>query len=634
MANMNKSKHQKKQTDASHKGNRQQDQNGFLRWAGIISILLLGVFIYSNSFDCSFQFDDKHNITDNAAIRDLAGVRTIWDLGPSRFVGYYSFALNYHFGQLNVRGYHIVNLLIHLINACLIYWVTRLLFRSPVLKGSTVARRQNTIAWLTALLFVSHPLATGAVTYIVQRLASLLTLFYLLSVGLYLTARLSASGRSYGYYAAAALSALLAIHTKENAYTLPLAIVLIELCFLQTKKIALNLKSPRILLGLLGVAVFLTIALTTFSFDVFNPLPPSKFNAETITSGNYFLTQLGVIVRYIRLLILPYNQNIDYDIPVSHSLLETTTLLSGLFLLSLLAVAIYVFNRNRIVSFGILWFFLALSVESGIIPISDLMFEHRTYLPSFGFYLIIAGALYPYLQDRNKNAAMLLLALMIGSNSVLAYQRNKVWKDELTLWSDAIKKSPDKPRPYMNRGYAYGRLQQWNNSIADFDKVNELNPEQHPQAYYNLGIAYWALGQKERSFDSYSHAISIDSNYADAYYGRGVCHYYLGDSAGALYDYTKALSITPRPDVYFNRGLLYANKKMYAEAINDYTQAISMTPDKAVLYNSRAVAYGNLGQWAKAVEDFTKTLELDPSNKSAYTNREYANSQLRKPTPQ
>ena len=627
---MNKSNQQKKKTAESNKGKGPNKQNVFAFWSGIISIVLLGTLIYSNSFDCSFQFDDKHNITDNTAIRDLSNIRAMWELGHSRLVGFYSFALNYHFGELNVRGYHIVNFFIHIINAIIIFWITRLLFRSPVLKDQSIARHQFTIAWLTALLFVSHPLATGAVTYIVQRLASLVALFYLLAIGLYLTARLSASVRSYGYYAAAALAAILAIHTKENAYTLPLAIVLIELFFLQTNKLSLNWKSPRIILGLLGVVAFVTIALSTFSLEVFKPLPPSQYNSETITSWNYLLTQLGVIVRYIRLLILPYNQTIDYDIPVSHSVLETSTLLSGLFLLSILSMAIYLFNKNRIISFGIFWFFLTLSIESSIIPISDLMFEHRTYLPSFGFFLILAGGLYPYIENRNKNTAMLIVALLIGTNSVLAYQRNKVWKDELSLWSDAIQKSPNKARPYMNRGYAYGRLQQWKNSINDFNKVNELNPEQHAPAYYNLGIAYWTLGQKERSLDNYSHAIKIDSSYADAYYGRGVCYYYLNNIDSALYDYTKALSIIPRPEVYYNRGLLYANKKMYAEAINDYSKAISISPDKAMLYYNRAVAYGNMNKWAEAVNDFNKTLELEPGNTSALNNREYANSQLKK----
>jgi lipoprotein NlpI len=604
------------------------NENSFSKWIGLTVIILLGFIIYANSYDCSFQFDDKHNITNNESIRDISNFKAIWESNKSRIVPVYTFAINYHFSKYNVSNYHFFNIIIHLITACLVFWIIRLLFKSPVLKEHPLANHQNSIALVTALMFVSHPLATSAVTYIVQRMASMVAMFYLLSIAFYLKGRLN-KDKAVIYYSVAAISALLAFLTKENAYTLPLAIVLIEVFFFSTKNIVINLKDKKIVLALLGTIAFIAITLSIFSFSIFNPIAPSSLNRYTITSSNYFFTQLSVIVKYLQLLILPINQNIDHDVSLSNSLFELKTLLSGLFLVSLVGFAVYLFNKNRIISFGIIWFFLTISIESSIIPITDLIFEHRTYLPSFGFYLIVSSIIYQYIYSRNKGLTTALFVFIIGSYSILSSQRNKVWKDEISLWTDANIKAPNKVRPFLNLGYAYGNKQQWDKAIYNFNNVNRLEPNYHAAAYSNLGIAYWALGQKEKSMENYSMAIKVDSTYADAHYGRGVCYYYLNDQDNALIDYTNALKYLQRPELYYNRGLIYSNKKMWNEAITDFSKAISTTPNNSSLYYNRGLAYGGMNQWELAAEDFTKTLQIEPQNKSAASNREFAYSKIK-----
>jgi tetratricopeptide (TPR) repeat protein len=604
------------------------NENSVLIWIGLVAIILLGLFIYSNSHDCSFQFDDKHNITNNETIRNISNIKEMWESNKSRIVPVYTFAINYHFSKYNVGSYHLLNIIIHLIASCLVFWIIRLLFKSPILKDHSLTKHQTSIALITALMFVSHPLATSAVTYIVQRMASMVAMFYLLSIGFYLKGRLNKE-KAVLYYSLAGITALFAFLTKENAYTLPLAIALIEIFFFTTKNIVIDFKDKKIVFALLGTVAFIVITLSIFSFSIFNPIAPSSLNRETITSSNYFITQLGVIVKYLQLLILPINQNIDHDVKLTSNLFELSTLLSGLFLVSLVALAIYLFNKNRIVSFGIIWFFLTISIESSIIPITDLIFEHRTYLPSFGFYLIVSSIIYQYIYSRNKGLTTALFVFIIGSYSLLTIQRNKVWKDEISLWTDANIKAPNKVRPFLNLGYAYGNKQQWDKAIYNFNNVNRLEPNYHAAAYSNLGIAYWAIGQKEKSMENYSIAIKVDSTYADAYYGRGVCYYYLNDQDKSLQDYSKALKYLQRPELYFNRGLIYSNKKMWNEAITDFSKAISTTPENSSLYYNRGLAYGGMNQWELAADDFTKTLELDPQNKSAESNREFAFSKLK-----
>ncbi len=624
---------------------------------GLSIIVVLGIIIYSNSFNCSFHFDDLNSIINNSAIKDLSNFKAWWNYSSGRPIAYFSFALNYHFGQLNVWGYHIVNLIIHLTTACIVMWLTQLIFSTPTLKDSPIRKHKKTFALLTALLFLSHPLATQSVTYIVQRMASMVAMFYLLSVALYIKGRLLEKGSisKYFWFAGALISAILALFTKENAYTLPFAIILFEIFFLQKKKLIINFKDYRVLIFLVASLSIIIIMFSRFSLSIFNAIPPKNGNDYTITSTNYLLTQFSVIVKYIQLLILPINQSVDHYIPLSTSFFELRTLLSFLFLLSLLVVAILLFKRNRIVSFGIFWFFLTLSIESSIIPIDDIMFEHRTYLPSFGFYLMLSSVIYILFQNRNKYIPLSILLSLILLNSVLTFQRNKIWKDVITLWNDAISKSPEKPRPYVVRGFVYYNLGQLDKAIDDFSKALELNPKykdaynnrsiaycqlnqfdkaigdytkaidldpQYTAAYYNRGIAYENINQWDNALIDFTKAISLDPKYTEAYSNRGVANRNLGHLENAIADYSKAIEINPSYNsAYSNRGIVYDKLEQWDKAISDYTKAITLDPQVANVYYNRGNTYWKKGEWDKAINDYTKTIEIDPQFAKAYYNR-------------
>ena len=198
----------------------------------LLLISLLAILIYSNTFSVPFLFDDTPNIVENPQIKDLSNFS---DFSGSRYVGFLSFSLNYRFGGLHVFGYHLVNLLIHIINGFLVYTLVLLLFRassrlSPTTHDLSPFNSAHWIAFATALLFVSHPIQTQAVTYIVQRFSSLATLFYLLTVVAYLRWRLASpeGRRRYLWYGAALVSTVLAMKTKENSITLPLMLLLVE----------------------------------------------------------------------------------------------------------------------------------------------------------------------------------------------------------------------------------------------------------------------------------------------------------------------------------------------------------------------------------------------------------------------
>jgi len=641
-----------------HQPEKQVKINRYYDLVGLVIIILLGIIIYSNSFRCSFQFDDSRSIVDNLSIRNLSNVKAWWNFSPNRPIGMFTFALNYHFNQLDVRYYHVVNFCIHLINAVLVWWLTLMIFSSPLLEDHQLARHKKVIAFFTALLFVSHPLATQSVTYIVQRHTSLAALFYLLSLALYAQARLHQDkGIVFKtlLFSGTLISAVLAMLTKENAFTLPFAIVLFELFFIKTKKLSINFKDYRVILM---IAVFLGLILIIplkYSFNVFKPLPPSVWHSVPLTPLNYLLTEFSVIVRYIRLLFLPINQNVDYDFPDSTSFFEIRTLLSFMVILSLIILAIFLSKRNRVISFGIFWFFLTLSVESSIIPINDVIFEHRTYLPSFGFFLILSSIIFVFLWERYKLLAISILVIITGSNSFLTYERNKVWKDPLSLWSDVVSKSPDKARPitsrgdcyldlgqwdkaiadysraiqlkpyyakaWCNRGVVYGKLEQWDKAIADYSTAIGIEPG-YTKALFNRGISYGSLGQWTRAIDDYSRAIGNDPDYYQAWSNRGIAWDHLGQWNKAIADYSRVIEINPDfSKAWYNRAIAYGNLGQWDNAITDYSRSISIDPEYATAWYNRGIAYGNLGQWDKAIADYSRTIRIEPNNIQAYSNR-------------
>ena len=661
-------KQKKKQKEQKHpivKTNRtinQQNSRNYYDLLGIAFIIILGIIIYSNSFKCSFHFDDTGSIVDNPAIRNLSDIKSIWNYSNNRFVAYFSFALNYHFGKLDVWGYHLMNLMIHLITSIIVWWLTVLIFSTPAMKDKEISKNKKMIALFTSLLFVSHPLATQSVTYIVQRLASMVAMFYLLSLALYVKARLldKRNLSKYMLFASALISAVLALLTKENAYTLPFAIVLFEIFFLQTKKIKIGLKDYRVLLIIIGFVGIIGLVFFKFSFSIFNAIPPNHGNIYTITLENYLFTQFSVIIKYLQLLILPINQNIDYDFPISNSFFEIRTLFSFVGLLSLLLCAVYLFKKHRIISFAIFWFFLTLLIESSIIPIEDVIYEHRTYLPSFGFFLIMTSVIY-LLRQKHRFVSISRLIIFIISNSFLTIERNKIWKDELTLSNDIVSKSPHKARPIVSRGVYYSNLGQWETAIFDYTKGIEINPRyieaynlrgnayhqlgqldkaiadntkaleidvNYVQGYYNRGLFYSEDRQLEKAIIDYSKAIEINQKYKEAYNLRGVAFYQLGQLDKAIADYSKAIEIDTRFTIaLYNRGIVYENNKQFDKAIFDYSEAIVSDPKYSRAYSSRGIVYFKLELWSKAIEDLSKAIGFDSKNSSLYFNR--ANSYLK-----
>ncbi len=602
-------------------------------WVSVIVISLIGIIAYSNSFGCSFHFDDIPNIVENTAIWNISDVKQWWSFAPSRAIGYLSFALNYHIHRLDVWGYHLVNLAIHIINGLLVGWLVLLTMATPVMKAQPISKYKGAMALFTALLFVSHPLATESVTYIVQRLSSLATLFYLLSLALYIKGRLGAGNKStpiFFFYAGSLLCAVLGMLTKDFVFTLPITFVLYEFSFIKTDKWKIDLNDRSIQIPVIVLGIFAVLFFFNINFGIFNPIPPLPDQGRhyPVTAWDYFLTQFSVILAYIRLLILPVNQNLDYDYPISYSLFEWHTLLSLLSLTGIFVAGLLLFRRYRLISFGIIWFFIALSVQSSIFPINDVIFEHRAYLPSVCFLFVFTSIVFYFFWDRYRWISCAVLILLVLTNSILTYERNKVWASDYTLWADCVKKSPNKPRALSNYGKALTDIGQASTALAYLDKAINLSPNFFA-AYCNRGVAYDALGNYNMAIADFDRAIKLNTIYAKAFYNRGIAYNRLGNQRQAIADFGMAIKINPNyTEAYNNRGALDLIRGNNDSAIMDFDRAIGMNPNYVDAYNNRGTVNLMRGNYEMAIGDFNRAIGINPNYVDAYYNRGIAHYRL------
>ena len=586
-------------------------------------IFCLGIIVYSNSFNCPFHFDDKPYIINNLAIRNIQDLFSIWKFCPCRFITFLTLALNYHFDQLNVFGYHLFNIAVHLSTAILVWWLTLLTLSTPALKENKITRHADIVALFAGLIFVSHPIQVESVTYIWQRTASMAALFYLASLCLYVRSGLlrdSAITNPKGetiYYTGSLLTAVMAMFTKENTITLPLMVLLYEISFFKFKK---NLDWGRIIPFLLTIFI-IPATMLIFKNDRFQEIQGVIKGPSGISPAEYLLTQFRVMITYIRLAFLPIHQNLDYDYPIFKNFFDPQILISFLSLGIILFWAKSWFAQYRLISFSIFWFFLTLLPESSLLPLKDVIFEHRLYLPMAGFSIFLAASFYYLLGKNNLKTMIKALIIIIAGYSILTYQRNKIWGDDLNLWNDVIQKSPHKARPYNNRGNIYTRQGKLDLALSDYNKALELDPD-YADAYNDRGSIYGKQGDLNLAMSNFNKAIQMDPDYADAYNNRGDVFGKQRDYASAMNDYNKVLELLPDDaEAHYNRGVIYDGQGDSIRAMSDYTQAIKINPDIAEAYIYRGAIYAKEGNAKQALSDFTKAIEINPDNGYAYNNR-------------
>jgi len=584
-----------------------------IRLLCLAGLFLLGVLIYSNSLNGEFVFDDHDSIVYNPAVKSLGNAFA--GISGNRYLGTLSFAVNYAVAGLIPFGYHVTNVLIHVMNALLVYYLITLMFLTPALSGARVSTQF--VAFSTAFIFVAHPIQTQAVSYIAQRYTSLVTLFYLLAIIFYVKARIEISSESedsgktlFLHYLLAVFFSVCAMKTKEIAITLPFAIALSEAYFFDNRN---GLKKRIIYLAPLLLTI-LIIPLSTLNFA------PSKSAAEIVerfdtvtqdarvpfTRTEYLYTQFRVITTYLRLLVLPVRQHLDYDYAVYRSFFSTNVMISFSFLLLIFLSALVLFKKYRLISFGIIWFFLTLSIESTVIPIKEVIVEHRLYLPSIGFFLAFTAII-----DRTfslQRVKIAVIALLVLALSFLTYQRNAAWASEENIWKDVISKSPSNARGYAGLGIAYKKRGDFDSAIELFEKTLSLG-RAYPEVFLHLGDIYYQKKDYNRAEKYYHDSLDIDFTAKvrlDLLNRLGKTYEKLGESEKAGMFYIEAVRSYPAVTAsYFNLGLLYARTGQPDKAIEIFERALTIKESKNIYYNL-ALLYKEQGDQERAIKAYNK----------------------------
>lgn len=361
----------------------------------LIAIILIVIAVgiaYSNTYKVPFHFDDHHTIEENPRIKHIENIPSFFwkNEGPvgTRPLLLTTLAINYALGGVNVVGYHIFNNLLHAINAILLY-----LFVIKTLNLPRFRERyrdvSKEIGLFSALLFAVHPIQTQAVTYIISRSMPLATFFYLGGILLFLEA---VEGRRNIYYILLFLASFLGMASREDYFTFPFLLFIYDAMLVSSLRDALRRWWVYGIL-LMTAGYRLWLSLTYEATD-----EAAGFGVKLLTPYEYLCTQFNVLWTYVRLLFLPINQNLDYDYPVSKGIFDFPTPLSFLGHVLVLAFGVWMFKRNRLVTFLILWWYNTISPSSSVVPIIDVIFEHRVYLPSVGFFFLFMMG-YEYLSD-------------------------------------------------------------------------------------------------------------------------------------------------------------------------------------------------------------------------------------------
>ena len=416
---------------------KEQAKNRTLRrflsypYVNIFSFLLIALtafIVYSNSFDCQYHLDDESGIVKNEQITRLSYFYNgdYW-LNAQRPLAFFSFALNYHFGKLNVWGYHLVNVLVHIIAGIFVFLLIKLILNLNNYNNYKVDKHKNWFALFAALFFVVHPMQTQAITYIVQRMASMAAMFCIMSIYFYSWGRVEHVQNSKVFkaillYLLALTSGILGVLTKQNAIIFPFVFLLFEFCFIRSKE-------NKIFKNYIIISLC-TLVVVCASFLFFNGeiLTFALYGVKT-SSMEYLVNQFVVIVKYLRLTVLPINQcadygNVNYGFPYIKSFWQFDVIGCLVLLIGLFTLAVYYYKKNKAFSFGIFWFFLTLSIESSIIPIADPMFEHRMYLPMVGVSLFLLSGLFMVLPKLKTPYLYSSIAFVIFLLGVLSYSRN------------------------------------------------------------------------------------------------------------------------------------------------------------------------------------------------------------------
>ncbi len=537
----------------------QNTTSGKIKFAHILIISMLGFLIYSNILSGKFVWDDYVLVRNNGYVSDTSHLGEIFKGAIStNFISFtfyrplqmLSYVMDFSIWGNNPAGFHLTNILLHVLVALALYWMV------SVLLGDRLS------AFLTAVLFTAHPIHTEAISYISGRSDPMGALFFLLAFLFYVkkirTGKVLFLFLSLAAYASALLS-------RENSLFLIPVICLYHFIFREKMR-------QKDLAALLIITILYVILRVTVVHDLAAVLG--------LPSAKLYQRILGLFVamaNYARLFVLPLDLHMEYGSIIFH-LDEPKVWIGFALIVSILFSAKKLWEKGDKPSlFALSWFILTLLPVSNIFPINAYMAEHWLYLPSVGIFLLTARGLSGLFRNRaSRPAALIISSAAIAILALTTHAQNNYWMDPLSFIQRTLKYAPFSGRMYTNLGIELDGVGKKEEAIKAYEKAIELNPE-YPLAYNNLAALYTGKGETRKAISLYNKALAINPRYFDA---------------------------------YFNLAISYGELNDYRNAILFYKKALEIKPYYATAHNNIAAAYYELGEYGLAVEHFDKAVEL------------------------
>jgi tetratricopeptide (TPR) repeat protein len=633
-------------------------------------LVIAALVAYHNSFSVPFIYDDTTAIPGNLTIQHL------WPIGPvlsppaslttsGRPVVNLSLAINYAFGRTNVRGYHALNLAIHILAALTLFGIVRRTLLGPVLRERFGASARL-LALTIAAIWMLHPLQTESVTYTIQRAESLMGLFYLLTLYCFLrsvekrnqvsssfakatedrgvrcqdtedqkigsqlstlSSQLPALNplssvalakedqlstfNSRGWKLASILCCFLGMACKEVMVSAPLMVLLYDRTFVAGSFRQAWQKRRCLYLGL--AASWLLLGYLVASTG------GSRNGSAGFDSGiswwTYALTQLGAIVHYLRLSLWPHPLIFDYGTNVVKQAVEIIPY--ALVVATMVAGTIIGLRRWPAIGFAGVWFFAILAPSSSIVPVAtETMAEHRMYLPLAAVAALVVLGIYTW-AGRLGAYVLLASAFLLG---FVTLQRNEDYHSAVSIWGDTVAKLPGNPRAHNDLGEALSVSNRIPEALQQYQEAVRLKPT-YPDYHYNLGMALSGLGRVQEALGQFEEALQLKSDDAKTHESYGLALMKSGQAAKAIDQYQEALRLNPdSAEAHINLGIALGQAGQLPEAIAQFEEALRINPDDAKAHNNLGYACLQTGSLEDARAQFEEAVRLNPDFAEAHNN--------------
>ncbi len=575
-------------------------------------LLAAGFLAYSNTFSAPFILDDKLSIVENLHVRSLASFfgKTFSQI-PARHFLYFTFALNYALSGLNVWSYHFFNLAIHLLAALTLFAIVKHTLLLSIFNDREKLKAVRLAFWVS-ITWLLHPLQTASVTYVSQRAESLMGLMYFLTF--YFAIRCFKSDAPLKWMILSVVSCFLGMETKQTIVTAPFVLFLYDRIFISKSFRELFQKRKFFYLGLLASVC----RIPTELYRRPGPGTSAGFFLSKITWAQYAKSEPGVILHYLKLVFWPVSLCLDYVWPIAASAkaIVFPTLVIG----ALILLTIWSFKWRPEIGFLGAWFFLILSPTSSFVPLADLAFEHRMYLPLAGIIAAFVFGL-KFISEKffKRLSAPIFTGVLIGITAAagyLTFHRNQDYKSALSIWSDTLAKRPDNPRAHNNLGAILSLKGNYEEAGKHFSEAVRLDPD-YGDAYINLGYIFAQAGKLDDAALMYLKAVQTNPQIREANYNLGNAFMRQGKFEDATHYYKEELRINPyhfhSHNNLANLLLHDGNRTRTEEAILHYQTAIEINPEYLPARNNLGIALARLGKLDEAVAQYSAALKINPN---------------------